>query len=91
MAQAQTQPTAAAPKRQSRVGRRPVALPKGVTVNTTGRRIEVQGPKGKLSQELPDRVEVKKTGDALQVETSASGSDAPRLQGLTRALIAAMI
>lgn len=91
MAQAQAQPQAAAPKRQSRLGRRPVALPKGVTVNTSGRRIEVQGPKGKLSQELPERVEVKKDGEALQVETSATGSDAPRLQGLTRALIAAMI
>jgi len=82
---------AAEPQRQSRLGRRPVAIPKGVTVNLTGRRVDVQGPKGKLSRELPDRIEVKKAGDVLQVEAKATGSDAPRLQGLGRALIAAMI
>jgi large subunit ribosomal protein L6 len=89
MTQATT--TSSAAGRQSRLGRRAVAVPKGVTVNVTGRRIDVQGPKGKLSSELPERVEVKKAGDSLQVQTSASGSDAPRLQGLTRALIAAMV
>jgi large subunit ribosomal protein L6 len=89
MTQAAT--SAAAPQRQSRVGRRPVSIPKGVTVNLSGRKIEVQGPKGKLSRELPERVALKKNGDVLQIETSATGSDAPRLQGLTRALVAAMI
>jgi len=83
--------TPRAPERQSRLGRRAIVLPKGVTVNLSGKRIEVQGPKGKLSQELPDSVEVKKSGEVLQVATSASGSDGPRLQGLARALVASMI
>jgi large subunit ribosomal protein L6 len=89
MAQAQAETTSAG--RQSRLGRRPVPVPKGVTINLSGRRIEVQGPKGKLTQELPPQVDIKKSGEALSVETSATGSDAPRLQGLARALVAAMI
>ena len=88
---AEAQAAAAPVQRQSRLGRRPIALPKGVSVNLTGRKIEVQGPKGKLAQVLPEQVEVKKNGDALNIETSATGNDAPRLQGLTRALIAAMV
>lgn len=88
---AQVQPSSEVVRRQSRVGRRPIVLPKGVTVNVSSGRVDVQGPKGKLSRELPARVELKKAGDVLKVETSATGSDAPRLQGLTRALVAAMI
>jgi large subunit ribosomal protein L6 len=77
----------AEPKRLSRVGKRPVVLPKGVTVNVSGNRIEVQGPKGKLSFEMPAMVSCKKDGEMLLIESSATGRDAPRLQGLTRALL----
>jgi large subunit ribosomal protein L6 len=83
--------TQAQPQRQSRVGKRPLPVPKGVTVNLNGRRVEVQGPKGKLAQELPDQVDLRREGDVLTVHTTATGSDAPRLQGLVRALVASMI
>jgi large subunit ribosomal protein L6 len=78
---------AAEPRRQSRVGKRPVVLPKGVTVNVNGARLDIQGPKGKLSLELPPNVQCKKDGDKLVVESSAPGRDGARLQGLGRALL----
>jgi large subunit ribosomal protein L6 len=71
----------------SRVGKRPVAVPKGVTVNITGAKVDVQGPKGKLSFNLPPNVVAKKEGDLLKIETSATGRDNARLQGLGRALL----
>ena len=77
--------------KQSRVGKRPIAIPKGVTVNVTGNEVSVQGPKGKLTGQLPDRVQIKKEGEALLLSSSAGGDDAPRLQGLGRALIANMV
>jgi large subunit ribosomal protein L6 len=88
---AQAQPSAATAPRQSRVGKRPIPLPKGVSVSLSGRHIEVQGPRGKLSRELPDRVEVKREADVLTVHCAASGRDAARLQGLARALVANMV
>ena len=77
--------------RLSRVGKRPVPIPKGVTVNINGSKVEVQGPKGKLQRELPQQIEVKKEADAVTCSSSAPGMDAPRLQGLGRALLASMI
>jgi large subunit ribosomal protein L6 len=83
--------TESLPRRQSRVGKRPVAVPKGVTVNLSGARIDVQGPKGKLSFELPANVSIKKDGEKLLLESSAPGRDGARLQGLSRALLASQI
>ena len=40
-------------QRQSRVGKRPVNIPKGVTVNLSDSKFDVQGPKGKLSIPMP--------------------------------------
>ncbi len=80
----------AAPK-LSRVGKRPIALPKGVSLAVNGPRIEVQGPKGKLSQELPAQVVVKKDGQTINIQSSAPGRDGSRLQGLVRALVANMV
>ncbi len=83
--------TNGAAARQSRVGKRPIPLPKGVSVNLSGTRIEVQGPKGKLARELPPQVSLKRDGDILTVLSDAPGRHAPRLQGLARALVAGMV
>lgn len=77
--------------RTSRVGKRPVDIPKGVTTSIAGRKVEVKGPKGTLSYEVPEQVAVSKDGDALVVTSDAPGSAAPRLQGLARALINNMV
>jgi large subunit ribosomal protein L6 len=77
--------------RTSRVGKRPIPLPKGVTTTISADKIEVKGPKGTLNKPIPPSVSVKKEGEELQVHSDAPGSAAPRLQGLARALIANMV
>jgi large subunit ribosomal protein L6 len=90
----QAVPTAAtgpeAPK-TSRVGKRPIDVPKGVTVTVSGRKVDVKGPKGQLSRSLTDRVEVKVDAGKVHVSSSAPGRNASRLQGLERALVASMV
>lgn len=75
-------------KRQSRVGKMPIPVPKGVTVQITSGKCDVKGPKGNLSLDLPQSVVVKQDGETLVVASSAEEYDAPRLQGLARALLA---
>lgn len=77
--------------RLSRVGKRPIVIPKGVTVNVRDGGIDVQGPKGKLTRVLPNGVLVAKEGESIKVTSSATGADHARLQGLGRALIASMV
>jgi large subunit ribosomal protein L6 len=78
-------------RRQSRIGKRPVVVPNGVTVTVKDTRIEVKGAKGTLFMDLPPSVSVKKEDDGLHVTSSATESDAPRLQGLGRALLASLV
>lgn len=75
----------------SRVGKRPVDLPKGVTATLNGRTVDVKGPKGQLKRELVDTVSVAVENNKLHVSSTAPGRDASRLQGLMRALIASMV
>ncbi|WP_437723236.1 50S ribosomal protein L6 [Sorangium sp. So ce861] len=75
----------------SRVGKRPIDLPKGVTATVNGRKIDVKGPKGQLSRAITDKVDIKLEGSRLHVSSVAPGRDGSRLQGLTRALVAAMV
>jgi large subunit ribosomal protein L6 len=75
----------------SRVGKRPIELPKGVTANVTGRSIDVKGPKGQLTRGLVDTVSIKLDANKLHVSSTAPGRDASRLQGLMRALVAGMV
>lgn len=79
--------TAEAEVRNSRVGKRPVVVPKGVTVKMSGSTADVQGPKGKLKRDLPAGVIAKQDGDSILVTADATGADHARLQGLGRALL----
>lgn len=83
--------TAAPEVRLSRVGKRPIPIPKGVTVNLSSDKVDVQGPKGKLSIPIPGQVTAKKDGDAISFVSSAPGRDGARLQGLSRALLASAV
>jgi len=76
--------------RQSRLGKRPIPVPKGVKVAIADGKCDVQGPKGKLSIALPENVIIDLDDDAVRVRSDATDQDAPRLQGLARALIAKM-
>lgn len=86
-----TQEQAQTQAKTSRVGKRAIAVPKGVTTTIKPGHIEVKGPKGTLSRDIPEQVVIQQDGDALNVTSDASGRAAPRLQGLTRALVANMV
>jgi large subunit ribosomal protein L6 len=75
----------------SRVGKRPIELPKGVTATVNNGSIDVKGPKGQLSRPITDTVSIKAEGGKLHVSSTAPGRDASRLQGLMRALVASMV
>jgi len=82
--------SANAPK-TSRVGKRPIDVPKGVTVVLAARSVKVKGPKGELVRELTLNTDLKVDGAKLHVSSNAPGRDGSRLQGLMRALIASMV
>jgi large subunit ribosomal protein L6 len=70
----------------SRVGKRPIQLPKGVTVNIRGHEIEVSGGKGTLKRDLHPHVKVEVADGTIHVSAGA-GREGGALQGLTRTLI----
>jgi large subunit ribosomal protein L6 len=86
-----TQTQAVEGLRQSRTGKRPIALPKGVTATLKDRSIEVKGPKGTLARELPENVTVKVEAGNIAIMPTIGGRDGARYQGLTRALLAGMV
>jgi len=51
----------------SRLGKKPVALPKGLTVAVSGQTVKVKGAKGELAFTVPDNVELKQEADTLVV------------------------
>lgn len=77
---------AGAPK-QSRLGKMPVPVPRGVSVSISADKCDVKGPKGSQSLKLPESISVKQEGEVLVVSSNATGNNAPRLQGLGRALL----
>jgi large subunit ribosomal protein L6 len=83
-------PGAIADLRLSRIGKRPVELPKGVTASIAQNKIEIKGPKGQLSRILPPNVDVQIDAGKVTVKPTIGGRDGARFQGLTRALIQSM-
>src|SRR5512133_290973 len=77
--------------RQSRVGKRPVVLPKGVTFSLSGDHLNVKGPKGTLMRPVVPDVQIAVEGTEIRVTSSKPGRDGARLQGLQRALLASMV
>src|SRR5688572_29830584 len=76
--------------RHSRVGKRPVALPKGVTATIANGKIEVKGPKDQLSRPLTPNVKVKVENNEVLVSPTIMGRDGARFQGLARSIINGM-
>lgn len=68
----------------SRIGKKIITLPKGVSVTIQERELEVKGPKGKLTTPIPEGISFKLEGDELRAERT-SDHLAP-LHGLARAL-----
>ncbi len=74
----------------SRIGKKPVMLPSGVSVDIKGRTVALRGPKGELSREFSDALTVSSEGGKIQVERIKDNKRSRELHGLTRALIANM-
>jgi len=77
--------------RQSRIGKRPIPLPKTVTATIKDRAIEVKGPRGTLGREIPLNVNVQVDKGQIAVVPTIGGRDGARFQGLARALLAGMV
>ncbi|MBI4459795.1 MAG: 50S ribosomal protein L6 [Acidobacteria bacterium] len=70
----------------SRIGRKPVALPPGVEIKISGQAVQVKGPKGQLSMEVPEGLRVEKSDGQLLVHRGDDSQAA--LHGLARSLLA---
>jgi large subunit ribosomal protein L6 len=78
-------------QRQSRVGKRPIPLTKGVEFSGDATTVRFKGPKGTLERKLPPMVAAKKEGDNVIVSLKqGAGLEALKFQGLARALLANM-
>ena len=76
----------------SRIGRLPVAIPAGVTVEIAeNNKVTVTGPKGTLVRELPVEMEIKKEGEEVVVTRPSDLKRMKALHGLTRTLINNMV
>lgn len=75
----------------SRIGKAPIEIPQGVTVEITGNEVVVKGSKGSLSFNFVKDVEVKKEEDTINVELVGKSKGSPAVWGMTRAMIANMI
>ena len=73
----------------SRIGKKPIAIPEGVTVTVNGNVIDVKGPKGEISREINPNVTVKVEGNEVKVEIPSE--EYGNLHGLTRTLVSNMI
>ena len=75
----------------SRIGRKPIEVPGGVSVTVAPGRVDVSGPLGALSQVVPQRMKIEeKDGQILVTRPTDRGEDRA-LHGLTRTLVANMI
>ena len=76
----------------SRIGKLPITIPAGVTVNVSDNKIvTVKGPKGELTQELRDDITVKVDDGTVHVERPSEQKKHKALHGLYRSLINNMI
>jgi large subunit ribosomal protein L6 len=75
----------------SRIGKLPIGIPKGVTVNVAGQKVTVKGPKGELNRMLHADLGVKVEGETLTVTRPSDEPKHKSLHGLSRTLIANMV
>jgi large subunit ribosomal protein L6 len=75
----------------SRIGKKPVPVPSGITANVEGQTVKVKGPKGALSFVVPDDVAVKLDGGQIKVDPRNETKRARSQWGTSRTLIANLI
>ncbi len=72
----------------SRIGKKPITIPKGVTVKVVDHAVEVQGPKGKLRQAFPAGINFELADGHLQARPVSDDPALGKFHGLARSLVA---
>jgi large subunit ribosomal protein L6 len=72
----------------SRIGKKPITIPKGVTVKVLDGAVEVQGPKGKLKQPFPRGISFEMADGTLVARQEREAPDLGKYHGLARSLVA---
>jgi len=72
----------------SRIGKKPITLPKGVTVKVVDGALDVQGPKGKMRQATPPGIKFAVDNGALQASRASDDPELAKYHGLARSLAA---
>jgi large subunit ribosomal protein L6 len=75
----------------SRIGRKPIEIPAGVSVSLDPGRVIVNGPLGELNQQVPRRMKLEQAEGEIVVSRPSERGDDRALHGLTRSLIANMV
>ncbi len=75
----------------SRIGRKPIPVPDGVTVDIAPELVSVTGPKGELSERVPRDITVEQRDGELVVTRPTDRGEHRALHGLTRSLVANMV
>jgi large subunit ribosomal protein L6 len=75
----------------SRIGKKPVPVPAGVTATVTGKTVKVKGPKGELSFTTPDNIKVAKTDEGIEVTPADDTKSARAMWGMSRTMIANLV
>jgi large subunit ribosomal protein L6 len=78
--------------KQSRNGKKPIAIAKGVEVTISGQKVALKGPKGHIERTFRPEVDIAQKDGMLEIRPKASaGQSGLQFQGLTRALLANML
>jgi large subunit ribosomal protein L6 len=75
----------------SRIGKKPVAIPTGVTAAVEGQTVKMKGPKGALALVLPDEVVVKMDNGAIKVDPKTESQRARAMWGTSRTLVSNLV
>jgi large subunit ribosomal protein L6 len=75
----------------SRIGLKPIPIPKEVEITLEGDTVNVKGPKGELSQVIPAGMEIIAESEELKVKRASDEKQQRSLHGLTRSLVANMV
>lgn len=75
----------------SRIGKKPVAIPGGVTANIEGDTLSVKGPKGTLTMGLSDLIEYKVEGDEITIKPANDTRAARNHWGMQRTLVSNLV
>jgi large subunit ribosomal protein L6 len=75
----------------SRIGRKPIEIPSSVNVAISPGRVQVNGPLGELSQQVPARMQIEQRDGELVVTRPTERGEDRALHGLTRSLVANMV